>query len=44
MSKMTLKTEGDTHVDCDKALCGASGGRVPRPHRSEIDPEMVARS
>src|SRR5271155_1851809 len=29
---------------CDEALRCASGGRVPRPHRSEINPEMVARS
>src|SRR5580704_5118680 len=29
---------------CDQALHCASRGRVPRPYRSEINPEMVARS
>src|SRR5579864_8056101 len=42
MSKMTLKTEGDTHVIVKKALHCTSRSRVPRPYRSETNPEMVA--
>ena len=32
MSKMTLKTEGDTHVIVTRPLCRATTGRLPRPY------------
>jgi hypothetical protein len=43
MSKLTLKTEGNTHVVVTR-LRRPSRSRVSRPYRSEANPEMAARS
>ena len=44
MSKLTLKTEGDTPCRRHAALCGAAGGGLSRAYRAGADAEMAARS
>src|ERR1700734_80843 len=39
-----VEDRGRYSRDCDKALCCASRSRLPRPYRSETNPEMVAGS
>jgi hypothetical protein len=43
MGKMTLQTVGDTHIVVTRRFAAASRGRIPRPHRSKVGPEMDAR-
>ena len=42
MSKLSLRTEGDTHVICHPSLRGTAGDCFPRTYRAEAYPEMAA--
>jgi hypothetical protein len=43
MNKLTLKTEGNTHVVVTRRFA-APPEAAPRSYRSETNPEMAARS
>ena len=43
MNKMTLTTEGETHVIVNRYLRSRSGGHLPSAHRAWPDTEMDAR-
>ena len=41
MTKMTLRTEGDTHIVVTRHFHAKPEARLPRPHRTRTHPEMA---